>query len=71
MVAAAHSYAGTKTINGATGDLRVPAKPGQQVRVEVINTDNGPIESWADTPFRVLAITVTQSMAQRRWLIVP
>ena len=56
VVAAAHSYAGTKTINGATGDLRVPAKPGQQVRVRVINTDNGPIESWADTPFRVLAI---------------
>ena len=56
VVAAAHSYAGTKTINGATGDLRVPANPGQQVRVRVINTDNGPIESWADTPFRVLAI---------------
>ena len=56
VVAAAHSYAGTKTINGATGDLRVPANAGQQVRVRVINTDNGPIESWADTPFRVLAI---------------
>ena len=35
---------------------RVPAKPGEQVRVRVINTDNGPIEAWADTPFRVLAI---------------
>ena len=45
-----------KTINGAAGDLKVPAKPGQQVRVRVINTDNGPIEAWADTPFRVLAI---------------
>jgi FtsP/CotA-like multicopper oxidase with cupredoxin domain len=56
VVATAHSYAGTKTINGAAGDLRVPASPGQQVRVRVINTDNGPIESWADTPFRVLAI---------------
>jgi FtsP/CotA-like multicopper oxidase with cupredoxin domain len=44
-----------KTINGATGDVRVPAKPGQQVRVRVINTDNGPIETWADTPFQVLA----------------
>jgi FtsP/CotA-like multicopper oxidase with cupredoxin domain len=56
VVAAAHSYAGMKTINGVTGDLKVPAKPGQQVRIRVINTDNGPIESWADTPFRVLAI---------------
>ena len=45
-----------KTINGVAGDLKVPAKPGQQVRVRVTNTDNGPIESWADTPFRVLAI---------------
>src|SRR4029453_5688000 len=45
-----------KTINGVAGDLRVPAKPGQRVRVRVINTDNGPIETWADTPFRVLAI---------------
>jgi FtsP/CotA-like multicopper oxidase with cupredoxin domain len=56
VVAAAHTYAGTKTINGIAGDLEVPAKPGQQVRVRVINTDNGPIETWADTPFRVVAI---------------
>jgi FtsP/CotA-like multicopper oxidase with cupredoxin domain len=55
VVAAAHTYAGTKTINGVAGDLKVPAKPGQQVRVRVINTDNGPIETWADTPFKVLA----------------
>jgi FtsP/CotA-like multicopper oxidase with cupredoxin domain len=56
VVAAAHSYGGTKTINGAAGDLKLPAKPGQQVRVRVINTDNGPIETWADPPFRLLAI---------------
>jgi FtsP/CotA-like multicopper oxidase with cupredoxin domain len=56
VVAAAHTYGGTKTINGAAGDLKVPAKPGQQVRVRVINTDNGPIETWVDTPFRLLAI---------------
>jgi len=56
VVATAHTYAGMKTINGVAGDLKVPAKPGQQVRVRVINTDNGPIESWADTPIRVLSI---------------
>ena len=56
VVAAAHTYEGMKTINGVAGDLRVAAKPGQQVRIRVINTDNGPIETWADTPFRVLAI---------------
>jgi FtsP/CotA-like multicopper oxidase with cupredoxin domain len=54
VVATAHTYAGMKTINGAVGDLKMPAKPGEQVRVRVINTDNGPIETWADTPFRVL-----------------
>ena len=56
VVAAAHTYAGMKTINGVAGDLKVPAKPGQQVRVRVINTDNGPIETWADLPFQVLGI---------------
>ena len=56
VVAAAHTYGGMKTINGAAGDLKVPAKPGQQVRVRVINTDNGPIETWVDTPFRLVAI---------------
>jgi FtsP/CotA-like multicopper oxidase with cupredoxin domain len=55
VVAAAHTYAGMKTINGVAGDLKVPAKPGQQVRVRVINTDNGPIETWADKPIRVLS----------------
>jgi FtsP/CotA-like multicopper oxidase with cupredoxin domain len=55
VVAAAHTYGGMKTINGVAGDLKVPATPGQQVRVRVINTDNGPIETWADTPFKVLA----------------
>jgi hypothetical protein len=55
VIATAHTYEGMKTINGVAGDLRVPAKPGQRVRIRVINTDNGPIETWADTPFRVLA----------------
>jgi FtsP/CotA-like multicopper oxidase with cupredoxin domain len=45
-----------KTINGVAGDLRVPAKPGQRVRVRVINTDNGPIETWPGGPYRLLAI---------------
>lgn len=56
VIATAHTYQGMKTINGVAGDLRVPANPGQRVRVRVINTDNGPIETWADTPLRVLAI---------------
>jgi FtsP/CotA-like multicopper oxidase with cupredoxin domain len=56
VIATAHTYGGMKTINGVASDLRVPANPGQRVRIRVINTDNGPIETWADTPFQVLAI---------------
>ena len=56
VIATAHTFEGMKTINGVAGDLRVPANPGQRVRIRVINTDNGPIETWADTPLRVLAI---------------
>jgi FtsP/CotA-like multicopper oxidase with cupredoxin domain len=55
VVATAHTYEGMKTINGVAGDLLVPANPRQRVRIRVINTDNGPIETWADAPFRVLA----------------
>ncbi len=56
VVAAAHTYGGKKTINGVAGDLRVPAKAGERVRVRVVNTDNGSIEAWASTPYRLLAI---------------
>ena len=41
------------------GDYRVPAQPGEQIRLRVINTDNGPIETWSDTPYRLLAVDGT------------
>ena len=56
VVALAHTYGSVRALNGDAGDLHVPAKPGQQVRVRVINTDNGPIQTWASAPYRVLAI---------------
>ena len=59
VVALAHTYAGVKTLNGKAGDLRVPAKPGQPVRLRVINTDNGPIEVWPSGQYRALAIDGT------------
>lgn len=55
VVALAHTYDSVRTLNGVAGDLRVPAKPGQQVRVRVINTDNGAIQTWASAPYRLLA----------------
>src|SRR5829696_8214654 len=56
VIATAHTYGGKKTINGAATDLRVPARPGQRVRVRVVNTDNGSIETWASVPYKVLAV---------------
>ena len=50
VVAVAHTYGGVRTINGRPGDLRVPARPGERVRVRVTNTDNGPMEVWAGAP---------------------
>ena len=47
VVAAAHSVrAARRRSTVLRAIMRVLAKPGQQVRVRVINTDNGPIESW-------------------------
>jgi FtsP/CotA-like multicopper oxidase with cupredoxin domain len=57
--AVAHTYGGLRTINGNTGDLRVPAMPGQAVRVRVSNTDNGPMEVWTDGTYRLLAVDGT------------
>ena len=59
VIAAAHTYLGAKTINGVPGDYRVPARPGEQIRLRVINTDNGPIETWSDAPYRLLAVDGT------------
>ena len=56
VTAIAHTYAGVRTINGEGSDLRVPAEPGDAVRVRVINTDNAPMELWSGAAYRVLAI---------------
>jgi FtsP/CotA-like multicopper oxidase with cupredoxin domain len=57
VLAVSHVYSGgAKTLNGKVEDLRVPAKPGQRVRLRVINTDNGLINVWSATPYRVLAV---------------
>ena len=34
----------------------VQARPGQRVRVRVVNSDNGPTRTWASAPYRVLAV---------------
>ena len=52
----AHTYGAVRTVNGRAENLAVPARPGEVVRVRVVNTDNAPMPLWADTPFRVLAV---------------
>ena len=56
VTAMAHTYGVRKTLNGQPGDLHVAAGAGQNVRVRVINTDNGPIQTWASAVYRVLAV---------------
>ena len=55
-IALAHTYGSTKTLNGRPGDVRVDARPGQTVRVRVVNTDSGLIQTWASAPYTVLAV---------------
>jgi FtsP/CotA-like multicopper oxidase with cupredoxin domain len=55
VVALLHTYDGTATVNGRSPQT-VDARPGQRVRLRVVNTDNGPTRAWAGTPYRVLAV---------------
>ncbi|HZI95929.1 MAG TPA: multicopper oxidase family protein, partial [Actinomycetales bacterium] len=57
VVAAVHSYDSQRTVNGRVGETRVDAEPGDVVRVRVINTDDGPMNTWvAGAPYRVVAV---------------
>jgi FtsP/CotA-like multicopper oxidase with cupredoxin domain len=56
VLAVSHLYGGVKTLNGRPENLTVPAKPGQRVRVRLVNTDNGPIEVWTATAYQILAV---------------
>jgi FtsP/CotA-like multicopper oxidase with cupredoxin domain len=54
--AVAHTYRGTRTLNGLEGQVPVTAEPGDRVRLRVVNTDNASVRVWADTAYRVLAV---------------
>ncbi len=56
VTALAHTYGAVRTVNGRPGDLVVPARAGELVRVRVVNTDNAPMPLWAEVPYRVLAV---------------
>lgn len=56
VTAVAHTYGATRTIDGQEGGIRVPAEPGQTVRLRLVNTDNAALDTWADAPYRVVAL---------------
>lgn len=51
-----HAYQGVRTLNGRDGTTRVTARPGNRVRIRVVNSDNVTVPVWASVPYRVLAI---------------
>ncbi|GII85226.1 hypothetical protein Ssi03_32160 [Sphaerisporangium siamense] len=60
VVALLHLYEGARTVNGREGDLRAEARPGERVRVRVVNTENGQTPVWVGgAPFRLLAVDGT------------
>lgn len=64
VVAVSHVFSGVRTVNGQAGDVHVDARPGEHVRVRVVNTDNGLTATWvAGAPFRLLAIDGTDLVA--------
>jgi FtsP/CotA-like multicopper oxidase with cupredoxin domain len=55
--AIAHTYAGTRTLNGQDGVLTDYLTLGTNTaRVRIINTDNGTLQAWASTAYKVAAV---------------
>ncbi len=60
VVAAVHTYRGHRTVAGGTGVTTIAAEPGEQVRVRLVNTDDGPMPTWVTGgAFRVAAVDGT------------
>jgi FtsP/CotA-like multicopper oxidase with cupredoxin domain len=60
VVAAVHTYDKIRTVNGGYGERRVDAVAGSTVRVRLVNTDNGPMATWADgASYKVVAVDGT------------
>jgi FtsP/CotA-like multicopper oxidase with cupredoxin domain len=60
VVAPVHTYSGRRTLGGRTGVTSVVAETGTEVRVRLVNTDNGPLRAWVTgPPFRVAAVDGT------------
>ncbi len=57
VTAMAHLYSGARTVDGKEDTAPYDARPGQTVRVRVVNTDNGATPVWVSGPsYRVVAV---------------
>lgn len=56
-----HQYGGVRTINGTASKIDVDAPAGQQMRIRLINSDEGPMPVWVPgASYRVLAVDGTE-----------
>jgi FtsP/CotA-like multicopper oxidase with cupredoxin domain len=46
VVAPVHTYSGRRTVAGRTGVTSVDAPAGSEIRVRIVNTDNGRLRAW-------------------------
>ena len=51
-----HVYDGQPTIDGERGYKHVDARPGERLRVRLVNTDNGALNVWVSVPFLIRAV---------------
>ena len=74
VIALRHTYLTTRTVNGLEEELVVDARPGQTVRVRVINTDNAMMPVWVGAPYRMVAVDGTDvnepTLVEDRWVEV-
>ena len=60
QLAVLHRYANGPTLNGAEGTTTIDAESGQEVRLRVVNTDNGLAPVWVTgAPYEILAVDGT------------
>jgi FtsP/CotA-like multicopper oxidase with cupredoxin domain len=76
VLALSHTYAGSRTVNGRTGDTPVPAPAGSTARVRVINTDRGIMPVWVSgAAYQLVAVDGVQVNAptpiEDRSMLVP
>lgn len=60
VLALSHLYAGTRTVQGKTGDVPVVVPAGRTARVRVVNTDSGIMPVWVSgAAYEVVAVDGT------------